>query len=332
MDKTKVITLMRCHECGKEISDEIISRESPAHVCKGCRQLVDTKPMVLQESLIEEASEDSQLIKNIGNYERGEELGKGGMGTVYAARRKNDGGKIALKIMLAKIAVDQHSRDLFMREIDVMRNLHHPNLVEFYDHGSVGSIFYFAMEYCEGGSVFDLIRVRRKPLSLSEAAPIAIQCLEALSYTHSEGFVHRDLKPQNILIKNDVAKISDFGIAKNFQKAGFSGMTSTGQFAGSLYFMPCEQLIAFKYSKPVSDIWSMGASLYYMLTTATPYDFSKRQSPAEVILYDKIVPIGSREPRIPMKIAQVIDRAIAKDVNDRYQTAAEFQEQLLRAL
>jgi serine/threonine-protein kinase len=323
---------MRCNECGKEISDEIISEESSAHVCKDCLRLQDTKPMGSREFLIEGASEDDHLIKNIGDYECGEELGKGGMGAVYAATRKNDGRKIALKIMLAQIAVDQHSRDLFMREIDVMRKLHHQNLVELYDHGSVGSIFYFAMEYCEGGSVFDLIRVRRKPLSLSEAAPIAIQCLEALSYTHSEGFVHRDVKPQNILIKNDVAKISDFGIAKNFQNAGFSGMTDTGQFAGSLYFMPCEQLMTFKYSKPVSDVWSMGASLYYMLTTATPYDFSKRQSPAEVILYDKIVPIASREPQIPTKIAHVIDRAIAKDVNDRYQTAAEFREQLLRAL
>lgn len=288
--------------------------------------------MVFQESLNVGASEGNQLIKNIGNYERGEELGKGGMGVVYVATRKNDGGKVALKLMVAKVAVDQRSRDLFMREIDVMRNLHHQNLVEFYDHGSVGSIFYFAMEYCEGGSVFDLIRLRGKPLPLSEAAPIAIQCLEALAYTHSEGFVHRDLKPQNILIKNNEAKISDFGIAKNFQKAGFSGMTATGQVAGSLYFMPCEQLIAFKYSKPVSDIWSMGASLYYMLTGATPFDFSKRQSPAEVILYDKIVPILSRDRRIPMKIAKVIDQAIAKDAHDRYQTAAEFHEQLLRAL
>jgi serine/threonine protein kinase len=170
---------------------------------------------------------------------------------------------------------------------------------------------------------------------LKEAAPIMLQALEGLAYAHQKGFVHRDLKPQNILLtarERGVAKVSDFGLAKNFQKAGFSGMTATGSVAGTYPFMAREQVTNFKYVKPVSDVWSMGATLYFMLTGEFPRDFRRGQDPMEVILRGNIVSIRKRDSSIPRNVAEVIDRAVADKDRERYQTAAEFGRELAKVL
>jgi serine/threonine protein kinase len=248
---------------------------------------------------------------------------------------KPDGAAMAIKIMLAKVAVDDYARDLFKREIEVTRSLHHPNIVELFDHGSIGNGFWFAMESCVGGSVWDLMQANNGPLSIVEAGPIILQILDGLSHAHQRDFVHRDIKPQNILLTakdGGIAKLSDFGLAKNFQKAGLSGMTVTGQTAGTFPFMPREQLTNFKRFKPVGDVWSIGATLYYMLTGTTPRDFPPGQSQAEIVMRNEIVPIRNRRTSIPMNVAGVIDRAVAKDAIDRYQTAEEFRDALMKVI
>src|SRR5262249_5084424 len=260
-------------------------------------------------------------------------LGEGGMGAVYLARRR-DGTTVALKMLLSRVAVDESSRKMFQREIEVSRSLVHPNIVTLFDQGSSGSIFYFAMEFCPGGSLSDLMKIRGK-IAPAEAGPIMLQALAGLAYAHEQGFVHRDLKPANILLtsQNDgIAKVSDFGLAKSFQKAGFSGMTATGAIAGTFVFMPREQLTNFKYFRPVSDVWSIGATFYTMLTGHSPRNFYKLKDHVEVILRGGIVPILERDSSIPKKIADVIDRAVSEDTKDRYQNAAEFREALAEAL
>jgi serine/threonine protein kinase len=128
------------------------------------------------------------------------------------------------------------------------------------------------------------------------------------------------------------AKVSDFGLAKSFQRAGFSGMTATGSTAGTFPFMSKEQLTNFKFVKPVSDVWSMGATLYHMLTGDFPRDFRRGQDPVEVILRGGIVPIRRRDSSIPKAVAGVIDRAVADKTADRYQTAGEFRKELAAVL
>jgi len=218
----------------------------------------------------------------------------------------------------------------------VTRSLRHQNLVEFLAHGSAGSGFYCVLEYCPGGSVFDLMTERGTSLTLAEAGQIVSQALAGLAYAHQQGFVHRDLKPQNILLtakSGGTAKVADFGLAKNFQKAGLSGMTVTGDVAGTFTFMPREQLVDFKYCKPVSDVWSAGATLYFMLTSTTPRDLpADRTKAAAAILHGPIVPIHQRVASIPDGIARVIDRALANDTRIRYQTAAEFRAALVKVL
>ncbi|MDQ3821192.1 MAG: protein kinase, partial [Acidobacteriota bacterium] len=119
----------------------------------------------------------------------GEELGKGGMGAVYLARRKSDDKTVAIKVMLAKVAVDEYARAGFKREVDSTRALSHTNIVKLYDFNYSGNLFFFALEYCQGGSIFDLMVNQRRTLSLKEAGQMMVQALDGLAYAHEKGFV-----------------------------------------------------------------------------------------------------------------------------------------------
>ena len=254
---------------------------------------------------------------------------------VFKGRRKRDGLDVALKVLLARVAVDKKSRKQFEREIGTTMRLKHKNVVEIYDSGSSGPWFYCIMEYCPGGSVARLMFRHGGCLSLDDARPIMLQSLQGLSYVHQQGFVHRDLKPENILLtqENDVtAKIADMGLAKSFDQAGLSGMTLTGAFAGTPPYLPREQLIDFKYVKPVSDVWSIAATFYRMLTGAYPRQGEDGQAPIEVVLSGNTIPIRDRDPIIPPDLAKVIDTGLAANPEDRYQSAGEFLERLREVL
>ena len=271
----------------------------------------------------------------VPGYAVGKVIGRGGMGVVYLAKRQEDGSTVALKVMLAQSDVDDAARENFQREIEITRSLRHPRIVSLIDHGSAGSTFYFAMEYCAGGSVADLQRRQPGGLPLTLSVRIALEALEGLAHAHERGFVHRDLKPENLLLADAAgggAKVTDFGLAKSFQQAGLSGMTATGAVAGTLYFMPREQLTQFRLLKPVSDVWSMGATFYYMLTGAYPREFRPGEDPLPVILRGGVVPIRARDPRLPERVAAVVDRSVADAVPERYQTAGEFRAALAEAV
>jgi len=163
-----------------------------------------------------------------------------------------------------------------------------------------------------------------------------LQSLEGLAYAHRHNIVHRDLKPHNLLLAGSdgrwTAKIGDLGMAKNFEKAGLSGRTLTGAYAGTPQFMPREQVINFKYVKPVSDVWSLGATFYGMLTGQTPHDFPRGLDPIEVVLGGKIIPIRQRDASLPKKLAEVIDRSLMVKPQERFQDASEFRRALEPAL
>jgi serine/threonine protein kinase len=157
------------------------------------------------------------------------------------------------------------------------------------------------------------------------ALGLAVGALEGLAAAHSAGFVHRDIKPDNLLLAEDgSAKLADFGLAKSFQQAGLSGMTATGAVAGTFFFMPREQLTNFREVRPVSDVWSMAATLYYLLTAEYVRDFDSKPDPLAVILRGGVVPIRDRDPFLPDDLAAVIDRGLRDDPHLRYPTAGEF--------
>jgi hypothetical protein len=260
-----------------------------------------------------------------------EEVGRGGFGAVYRARR-TDGSVVAVKVMLSRVDADDEAIAKFKRETAITAKLDHPKIVRVLESGASGAVFYFIMEFCDGGSVSDLMLKNRGRLSLAQAKPIILGALEALAFAHDKGFVHRDLKPQNILLSRGEVRLSDFGLAKSFQQAGLSGMSMTGGYAGTPVFMPREQITNFKYVKPVSDVWSMGATIYNLLTGTFPYPFSKDRDPIDVILNDDIVPIGQRDKTLPKNLCAVLDKALEKKAKDRYQTAAEMLAAVEKAL
>jgi len=327
---------VRCQRCGRDVSVEVGSGRQGDYVCDACRQQVEADPEALLLALFSRARPPDLAGVILPDYQIVRELGKGGMGVVYLMRHKKDSHQVALKVMLSKVAVDDHARKLFLREMEATRALLHPHIVEFLGGGAHGSVFYFLLEFCEGGDVAHLMEHRGGRLTLDEAGPILLQVLEGLAFVHERGFVHRDLKPQNLLLKGNEkrwsAKVSDLGLAKSFEQAGLSGMTATGGYAGSFPFMPREQVINFKFFKPVSDVWAMGATSYYILTGSYPRTHQRGQDPIEVILHGKIVPIRKCEPHLPSRVAEVIDRSLANNMNERYQYAGEMYEALAKAL
>ena len=268
----------------------------------------------------------------IPGYKIVQEIGRGGFGAVYRATRVKDGGVVAVKVMLSRVNADDEGIEKFKREVMITAKLRHPNIVSYLETGSSGTTFYFVMEYCEGGNVLDLMRQHGGKLTVAQARPIILGALSGLAHAHDKGVVHRDVKPQNILLSKGEACLSDFGLSKSFEQAGFSGMSLTGGYAGTPLFMPREQITNFKYVKPVSDVWSMGATIYNMLTGTFPYSFTKERDPIDVILNDDVVPIQKRDETLPPSLAKVLDGALAKKSKERFQTASEFLQALKPAL
>jgi len=331
MEVDKVKGPVLCAQCGKDVSNEVGGKKLGSYICLACRQSMEMDPaQILRDMLAKDEGKAPAKdgLPTIAGYRIKRRIGLGGYGAVYSAERETDKHLVAVKVMLARIAVDEDSRRKFAQEIALLKDLKHTNIVTILDSGSAGSAFYFVMEHCAGGSVADYMEANNGKMPLRIALAIMIQALDGLAYAHSKGIVHRDLKPSNILLsgtpEKPIAMIADLGLAKNFDKAGFSGMTVTGAYAGTPIFMPKEQLTNFKYVKPVTDVWSMGATFYNMLTGKTPRDFPRGCDPMEVILRGEIVPIAKRDTKVPRCLADVVDRAVQLNPKERYENAAEM--------
>jgi hypothetical protein len=265
------------------------------------------------------------------------ELAAGGMGKVFLVRLAKGGRMAVLKTMTPDATMDEEKRKrYFFREIECTKGLRHPNIVTFLDGRNFEGIYYFLLEYCDQGSVCDLMQKLGGRIPLTQAAPLMLQALDALEFAHSRDIVHRDLKPGNLLLSSEggtlTAKISDFGLAKDFRLAGMSGVTEINMAAGTLSFAPREQLLNFRYTLPTSDIFSLGATFYNMLTGDKVYDFDPDKDPLEVVLEGHVVPLLKRDPAFPEKVAAVIDRAVSVEPADRQATAAVFKAELAAAL
>jgi hypothetical protein len=323
--------IIHCERCGKDVTAEVTSRREGNYLCRNCIKELDADPDAILQALFNLLPQSRSQIQ-IPDYEIVKLLGKGGMGEVFQIRHKTNGTFAALKLMVPKVAVSAEARDKFFREIQTSSALYHPKIVQFISSGVSGSIFYLIMEYCNRGNLLDLMNFVGRPLTENETLPLMLQVLDGLAYAHLRDIVHRDLKPQNILLTKEnsalCAKIGDFGLSKNFTQAGFSGMTITGTYSGSYPFMPREQVTNFKYVKPFSDVWSIAATFYYVLTGELPRDLKKGQDPLEVILSGKIIPIRSRKKDISCKFAEVIERSLSNQPKDRYPDAGEMKKDL----
>ncbi|MBI2435831.1 MAG: protein kinase [Candidatus Hydrogenedentes bacterium] len=260
------------------------------------------------------------------------ELGRGAMGRVYLAKRQADGGFVAIKFVPVVSDFSEKTRRMFLREIESVRVLRHRNIVAFAECGAAEHCLYLAMEYCDRGSVSALMRRRGGKLTVDCAVAIALHALRGLQYAHTRGIVHRDLKPENILLAarddGQTAKVADFGLAKCLDLAGLSGFTATGEFSGTTPFMPREQLTNYRHAGPASDVWSIGASVYHMITGTFPREAGPGQDPLDVVLSGELIPIEESGVSLSPGLAGVINRSLATDSNQRYADAGDFRAAL----
>ncbi|CAM5258321.1 protein kinase domain-containing protein [Streptomyces aurantiogriseus] len=274
------------------------------------------------------------------------ELGRGSQSVVHLARHRESGELVALKQILVRGTVDESARFAFRRELDGIRALRHPNIVQVRDSGDRHDRFFFAYEYCPGGTLERLAALHDGRVPPGEALPVVHQVLSALGHAHraplpamrradgttvaARGLVHRDVKPANILLAAPGAdgrqpvRLADFGLAKAFELAGLSGHTRTGAMGGTLPFTPRAQLIDFKYAGPEVDVWATAACLYWLLTGATPRDFPPDRDPVAIVLREPVVPIRDRDPSVPPRVARVVDEALVDTPRIAVRSAEEL--------
>ncbi len=259
-----------------------------------------------------------------------EQIGAGGMGTVYKAVQKSVGRLVAVKVLSSEYAANAAGVARFVREATVVSRLVHPNIVSMIEFGRDpdGNLL-LVMELLEGEPLRQTVR-RERRLPAWRAVQIAMQVLAALRIAHGAGVVHRDLKPENIFITNvdgaDHAKVLDFGVAKMLShEVGHE--TTAGSLVGTLKYMAPEQIAGDPPDARV-DLYALGVLLYEMLGGALPYEPKERVALLRSILNDPPVPLSQRVPEIPHALAELVMRAISKLTIDRFQTAEEFRAAL----
>ncbi len=316
------IIIVECLNCGRRDQAEASSPdEQMTYLCEDCREELKKNPQA------------------IPGYDMVKILGRGGMGCVMLARDQITGRPVAIKTLLPEVAVSDQALRRFMREIDVASALQHPHIVSFIDRGTHNGVVYLITEFVEGTDAARLADSRGGRLPYQEAVQILAQSLEALSFAHNKGYIHRDIKDQNILVSGAwpsfTSKLTDFGLAKSFTQTGMSGVTMAGDVAGTFAYMPPEQIRDFKNVRPASDIYAMGMTAYSLLTGNVALDLSPKANVAETVkaIFDKpVIPIHQRVPDVPPAVASAVERALAKDPAHRWPTAEAMRDALLAGL
>ena len=265
-----------------------------------------------------------------GRYEVLGRAGAGGMAEVYRARDELLGREVALKVLSERFAHDSSFIERFRREAQSAANLSHPNIVSLYDYGSDDGSYFIVMEYIDGQAVSEII-ASEAPLLPERAADIASDVAGALQRAHTAGLVHRDIKPGNIMItSNGQTKVTDFGIARALGH-GEQTMTQTGMVIGTASYLSPEQA----QGNPVdarSDVYSLGCVLYEMLTGRVPFAGDTPLSIAYKHVREEAQPPSRLNPDVPAELDAITLKALAKNPDNRYDSASKMQEDLQRFL
>jgi serine/threonine-protein kinase len=278
--------------------------------------------------------ESSPLPPEIPGFAVSEELGRGGMGTVFRARRDADRSEVAIKMIRPAVAGSQREIERFLREASILQRLRHPHIVAFHEMGRAGELLYFVMDYVPGTDAGKLLR-REGPFSMGRAVRLICQVLEALHYAHGQGFVHRDVKPANLLVTGEpgfeICKLADFGLARVYHASSLSGLTILGGVGGTLPYMAPEQITNYRQPLPASDQYSTAATLYRLLTGCYLFDFKDAPSQERLpkILLEEPVSIQARQADIPRGLVDAIHRALEKDPSLRFANVVTFRDALL---
>lgn len=360
VSRRRTVEAFRCQQCGADLTHEACS--------DGQQDIFRSKAIYCCTRCLPEIGDGGGL--RMGPYRVISSLGVGGMGKVYLAYDDTTARLVAIKQMNID---NQTLAARFNREIRIMQRLTHPNLVAFLGQGLTedSSRPYLVMEFCQGGSLEGLLTQADGPLPARQAVSFVIQALDGLAYLHDQGIVHRDIKPENLMAKDPggnpampTIKIADFGLSREYSLSGGTVLTRMGTAMGSIMYMPPEQIEDAHSVTHHADIYSMGATLYHLLTGTYAYDFPTPQdvarfmrqrqevkSPLEalrqllkskkmrsahlIVLQDHPTPLCTRNPKLPAALGSVVDSCLAKDASLRPRTATEVKLELrevLRAL
>jgi tRNA A-37 threonylcarbamoyl transferase component Bud32 len=261
--------------------------------------------------------------KGIPGYTDFRELGKGAMAKVYRAKQRSLDRYVAVKILPQKFASNPQFIERFFREGQAAAKLNHPNIVQAFDVGQHRETYYFVMEYVDGRTVHDDI-VKHKRYKESTAIEVAIQVAEALEHAHERGLIHRDVKPKNIMItKSEVVKLADMGLARAVADKD-AAEAEKGKAFGTPYYISPEQVMGLDTVGPQADIYSLGATLYHMVTGVVPYE---GKDPSEVMkkhLKAELTPPDHVNPKLSAGVSEVIEMMMAKKPSARYKNCADL--------
>ena len=263
--------------------------------------------------------------KIIGDYELVAKVGQGGMGSVFKARQISTGRTVAFKVLPPSFAKNENLVARFKREVRILLGLKHKHIVEGFDSGQVGNLHYLAMEYVDGRPVTERMTAEGR-LDPRETLAIMLATARGLAYAHSKGLIHRDVKPDNILLRSDgVVKLCDLGLARQQADVGF---TMIGTKLGTPKYMSPEQVQGVKTIDGRADVYSLGATAYYLLTGHAPHDAPSGTMIMAAQVSGKITPVREVLPDTDANLAAVIDHCLEKKPEDRYQTMDQLVEDL----
>ena len=257
-------------------------------------------------------------------YEIIKTIGEGGMANVYLANDTILDRKVAIKVLRGDLSNDEKFIRRFQREALSVSNLSHPNIVEVYDVGEEDRQYYIVMEYIEGKTLKQLLK-KRETLTLPEVIDIMLQLTDGLAHAHESYIIHRDIKPQNIMIlDNGLVKITDFGIAMALNA---TQLTQTNSVMGSVHYLPPEQANG-KSATVKSDIYSLGILMYELITGSVPFKGDNAVEIALKHMKEKIPSIRKQNPTIPQSVENIVIKATAKNPRNRYDSVKEMHDDL----
>jgi eukaryotic-like serine/threonine-protein kinase len=261
-----------------------------------------------------------------GPYEIVEEIGRGGMATVYAANDVRHKRRVALKVLDPRIA-STLGADRFLREIGIAARLTHPHIVPLHDSGEAHGSLYYVMPYVVGESLRARL-ARTGPLPVSEALRYGAEIAEALDYAHRHGVVHRDVKPENVILTEGHCVVLDFGIARAIHEAAGDRLTTHGMLLGTPAYMSPEQAGGEREIDARSDVFSLGVTLYEMLTSTSPFAAPTAAATLARVLTAPVPPVRSQRADVPAHVEDVLNVALHKKPSGRFQTAGAMAGRL----
>ncbi|WP_202921212.1 bifunctional serine/threonine-protein kinase/formylglycine-generating enzyme family protein [Anatilimnocola aggregata] len=299
--------------------------QRPKDAAAFARALIDREKLTQFQATELLSGSTTPLV--LGDYVLLAKIGAGGMGQVFKARHRHMKRQAAIKLLPPALTKDEAAVKRFQREVEAAAKLSHPNIVQTYDAGVQRGVWYLVMEHVEGRDLAGVV-ASDGPLPIPQAIDCIRQAAQGLAFAHDNGVVHRDIKPANLLLdKKGTVKILDMGLAR-LDDANQDGLTESGQVMGTVDYMAPEQAFDVHTVDARADIYSLGCTLYRLLTARNMYDAESLVQKLMAHQNKPIPPLAVHRPDVPKSLAAIYERMVAKKPEDRYQTMAEVEAAL----